>query len=556
MRQKIKEPPKSRLPRPPLNSEETFVENIIKDAESKMGDDQVRRGYYWNIKKESPNPTNPNAVSYPYIGKLTKIKDVYQELSDLFLPKFGPGVYRLECHDTDGDRIRAVKPIDVPIGIPAPRDKQSDNRIVPTESDRQPQRHPNDAIGDDPTLRKKRIEVESKDLEIELIKKEQELKKVQGGDDMDANAQIVSEMRTDKKISDMGNSITNSVNTTIAGVIAKMDQNFQQMLNTLKPSNNGELTELKNEIRELKSKGEQTSATTLIIKSMEQMNSQNLEHMKSMAEKQNADTQRQHELTMKMMDKDSGNKGLGFQQFIEAFNKGMDIALEKESLKIDKINAEAGTGETEQPWYEKLFTMISGTLQELAKDGTLQQMMTKSSEPQPKLLVPPEQMKTISQSITANVIAKVKSGEIKIPGVVLNPPATAGTKSESPPAEKNPPKEPTPPVEGSVDPEQIKKNIVNAILTNILLEIDIRPKVIQWTSPAFDNLPEDVLNDIVNAKTSLEVIGIISKYADKQNLDALGAKLKDAKNLAWLMRGIRELKEMAAEENTSEEVKS
>ncbi len=536
------------------------ITNIDNEIKSILGEDAGEENYVLFVKQWLTQSDGGNRWSY--VGRITgeDMKDVQEKLLE-----YSSGLYRLEAHyEKSKKKVPGVPEYETAVGnmqdIPRQSVSTLGRRVEipnPQQNRGSPAQSSGDPVESHPDVVKAKVSAEVIKAKIEQVVSQKQLDKIEKGDDnMDANTLKVSEMQTDKKISDMGNSITNSVNATIAGVVAQMNQNFTTALASLKPSGNGEYTELKNEIRELKSKGEQTSATTLIIKSMEQINQNNLEHMRAMAEKQNADIQRQHEdiqrqheLTLKMMERDSSNKSLSIQQFTDAFQKGMDIALEKESLRIDKISAEAGAGEPEQPWYEKILAMISETLQKLSEDGTLQQMMTKSPEPQPKLLVPPEQMKAISQSITANVIAKVKSGEIKIPGVVINPPATAETKPEKTEPIKT---EPTPSVE-EVNPEQIKKNIVNAILTNIMVEMDVRPKQIQWVAQAYDNLPEDILNEIVNSKTQADVIAIISKYADKTILISLGAKLLDKKNLNWLMKGIGELKEMAAEENTPDE---
>lgn len=526
------------------------ITNIDNEIRSILGEDADEEKYVLFVKQWLTQSDGGNRWSY--VGRITgeDMKDVQEKLLE-----YSSGLYRLEAHyEKSKKKVPGVPEYETAVGnmqdVPNRQSVSTLGRRVdiPNQQSRGiPTQSSADPVESHPDVVKAKVSAEVTKSKIEQVVAQKQLDKLEKGDDnMDANAQKILEMQTDKKISE----VKESVNNAITQAMDKMTQ----AIASLKPSNNGELVRIEKELQELKSEKNQASVMQLLIESIKETSRVNSEALKIITEKQSQDAKHQHETTLKMIEMQGGQKGLGMEQFMKAVEWGKDIVLEKEQIKIDMLNAGTSAGEPAQPWYKQILEMISETLQELARTGALQQMITKSSEPQPKLLVPPDRMNAITQSITANVIAKVKSGEIKIPGIVINPTATTESKTETPPAETIPATElPTPTDEGSIDPEQVKRNIVNAILQSILLEINIKPKVIQWTSSAFDILPEDILNEIVAAPTQKDVIAVISRYADQKILITLGAKLLDKKNSSWLMRGIDGLKEMVAEENAPDE---
>jgi hypothetical protein len=122
----------------------------------------------------------------------------------------------------------------------------------------------------------------------------------------------------------------------------------------------------------------------------------------------------------------------------------------------------------------------------------------------------------------------------------------------------NPVKHEKPVIEAEKVPEPAdvtdKKNSVNEVLKRILVEIRLKPVELGWMSDAYDNLPDDVLDNVAKAKTDTEILAAISQYADAALIGQLKAELMTglnpitltSENILWLAGGVTKLREMIA----------
>jgi hypothetical protein len=116
------------------------------------------------------------------------------------------------------------------------------------------------------------------------------------------------------------------------------------------------------------------------------------------------------------------------------------------------------------------------------------------------------------------------------------------TASSTNPAETTPAINSTEPIkEGEVEmkPEEIlaeTKTRFNNLLAIIIKEMEIRPKEAQWVDLALAHLPEDVLEEIGNAKDEAEITNVLKKYGNLGLLMQLDAKMKmSPKKKQWVL---------------------
>jgi hypothetical protein len=109
-----------------------------------------------------------------------------------------------------------------------------------------------------------------------------------------------------------------------------------------------------------------------------------------------------------------------------------------------------------------------------------------------------------------------------------------------------------------VDPvHQEKCQIVNDCMEILMKEVHIRPRKPEWNEMAFEELPEEVLDQLVMVTDADGLLRVINPYAKPEYIKELETVFAaDQRTVDWFVRTINELKTMYAEENQETEAKT
>lgn len=488
---------------------------------------------------------------FSYIGRISgeDMIDVQEKLLE-----YSSGLYRLEAHyEKSKARVPGIPEIEMAVGEPMVSPLSLGGTTLgrrnesTSESEPRPlrltQRNP---IDDDPSLKRKEVELKAKKLEVELLQEDQKLERVQGGSMKDDK---YLELKMEHMQHDMNNAILqlgSAMKDAIKDLAVQKPQEESKLIPLMMDSNN--------------------KMFMMMMENNKQSMMLMLENMKQSGESSKQASDRNLEIMLKMM----SDKGNPKDNTFAIMEKTMDMWN-----RLDERNGKYSSNQgpdlmtSPTPWYEKLIETVmsglkdivqSGGLQKLLESGILQKAIQSRVSPQEPTMSA-DDITSMAERIKNDIISKIRSGEIKLDGLLLNPPEPAVIPKLTPPlinqpVTSNPPA--TTGVTGTVvaqlDPEELKKQIINAILPVVLAEAELRPNESQWVQQAYDYLPADMLEEFCKAEKAEDLQPALLKYGDLTMLLALQEKLKDEKVMKWFMDCVDKLKEMVAEKEEPEEV--
>jgi hypothetical protein len=105
---------------------------------------------------------------------------------------------------------------------------------------------------------------------------------------------------------------------------------------------------------------------------------------------------------------------------------------------------------------------------------------------------------------------------------------------------------PNPAPEGDIFRE--KCDIVNNCMELLVREIRIRPRKPEWNEAAFEELPEDVLDQLVMVTDGEGLLRVIKPYAKQEYIKSIEEVLGDSRVVEWFVNGLNALKTMYHED--------
>lgn len=95
-----------------------------------------------------------------------------------------------------------------------------------------------------------------------------------------------------------------------------------------------------------------------------------------------------------------------------------------------------------------------------------------------------------------------------------------------------------------------KSSLVNACMEVLMKEVKIRPRKPEWNEMAFEELPEDVVDQLVMVTDSDGLLTVIQPYAKPEYVESLkNFFAADQKAVDWFVKGLNEMKQWYAEED-------
>ena len=99
------------------------------------------------------------------------------------------------------------------------------------------------------------------------------------------------------------------------------------------------------------------------------------------------------------------------------------------------------------------------------------------------------------------------------------------------------------------DIEEEKSNLVNSCMELLIKEVRIRPRKPEWNEVAYEELPEDVVEQLVMVTDADGLLRVIEPYAKAEYVEILKNNFAaDQKAVDWFVKGLNEMKEWYAEE--------
>jgi len=517
----------------PVNTPEPTPEPIIapdepEDILSLIDEATWKRGFYIRVRKHQ---TAARGMLLAWqVERIVSSELETETLPDVINDKYGSGVYRLNFYNTDGKRFFADKKIEVAVGdINAQRPSRTTQPNPPGDSARRGQGNaPQDSRAKveargDVLDAKARVDIAKSDLELDEIAEKK--KALKSGDQ----------------------------NQSVERIVTSMAQSFKDAITSLtsalvKPSGDSdlkkELADLKSELKDMIKGKETANMYQLMSESNNKMFMWMLENSKNMSESQ-------INILKEMMNKNKGNSEVdNFDKFMRIFKTKREIELEDREMYG---NFAPDTPPTEVPWYQSVLTTFSGIVEKLSKDGTLNTFLAKMEKPP----VQPTEGKVYTEAEMYSVAQRLAEDEVRKQLAALNkdkePKLISPIETKTPAETKAPVVTQPIPAGETAEEFAAKKEVLNNVLTVLLREMILCPRVPEWPDLAIGKLPDDILIVIRDAKEFTDLFAVLARYADAEIMASLKSKLEsdaqtpEKKKLAWLTAMFNALKTAIAE---------
>ena len=321
-------------------------------------------------------------------------------------------------------------------------------------------------------------------------------------------------------------------------------------------SRNSELQELRNELRELRTqKKDGPSDMTMMMTLIIEANKANAEILKSIAQTAQSNREASSERDMAMLRLvTDGNKT---EKTMELLINAMGVREDKRGNEVATMlklmeagaNLAGGKGFDDEPWWQSLLRGLGDAVGPLA-GKMLQGQGQGAAQPVMRLPQP------------AAPVARKPTSAVPAPGQlesrVPNPESFAVKAPEAAPELAAAPARPAlPQMEGAsvvqseeaeepVSPEDEMREIVDAVLDDILEEAKKKPREAAWTSTVFELVPLAMLQKIAKATDYTALINSFQPYANVAKAARLLSLIKsDANMVPWLASGFESLQEQA-----------
>jgi len=319
-------------------------------------------------------------------------------------------------------------------------------------------------------------------------------------------------------------------------------------------SRNSELQELRNELRELRTqKKDGPSDMTMMMTLIIEANKANAEILKSIAQTAQSNREASSERDMAMLRLvTDGNKT---EKTMELLINAMGVREDKRGNEVATMlklmeagaNLAGGKGFDDEPWWQSLLRGLGD-----AAGPLVGKMLQGQGAAQPVMRLPQP----------AAPVARKSTSAVPAPGQlesrVPNPESFAVRPPEAAPELAAAPARPAlPQMEGAsvvqseeaeepVSPEDEMREIVDAVLDDILEEAKKKPREAAWTSTVFELVPLAMLQKIAKATDYTALINSFQPYANVAKAARLLSLIKsDANMVPWLASGFESLQEQA-----------
>lgn len=367
------------------------------------------------------------------------------------------------------------------------------------------------------------------------------LKQIAGDDDESSSKteKMIAEMnaRFEKTISDM--KASHEAEVRRLNDEKKEREQLQQIANIQKQMADMQASFLK-AIQDMKTEGSGSKTQDILFKTISDNQNKMFEAITKSLESKITSMGENNRNTLEMFKSMNENSGKHFSDILSMVTHKNENTFDTVGKVIETVKTlnEAmgiGGGGTSEPldWGSRIAGML-----EKAVPSVLEWLQARQKA---GIQTTEEQLKAqydkIAEDIKPMIQEQLKAiGNKKLPPPVEN----AKTETDVSKPEPEPAPQPTTISEGEAEmkPEEIlaeTKNRVNSLIKVIMRESEIRPREAQWVDLALAHLPEDVLEEVANAKNQGEIENVIKKYADPTLLMTLGLKIKmSPKKEQWL----------------------